>query len=91
MCERNIGCRSHTPGWDLGHNPGKCPDWEWDWQHFGSQTGAQSTEPHQPGLKFKMASLLAHSPPSQRTTKMTKRKILAFGKANVVVILPDNP
>ena len=36
MCERNIGCRSRTPSWDLGHNPGKCPDWEWDWQHFGS-------------------------------------------------------
>ena len=30
-------------------NPGMCPDWESNWQPFGSEGGAQSTEPHQPG------------------------------------------
>ena len=31
-------------------NPGMCPDWESNWQPFDLQFGAQSTEPHQPGL-----------------------------------------
>ena len=25
------------------------PDWESNWQPFGSQAGAQSTKPHEPG------------------------------------------
>ena len=29
-----------------------CPDWELNQQSFGSQAGAQSTEPHQPGYFF---------------------------------------
>ena len=32
------------------HNPGTWPDWESNWQRFGSQDSTQSTEPHQPGL-----------------------------------------
>ena len=41
----------HTPPiGDLACNPGICPDWELNWQPFGSQAGTQSTEPHQPGL-----------------------------------------
>ena len=35
---------------DLACNPGMCPDWESNQQHFGSQASAQSIEPHQPGL-----------------------------------------
>ena len=35
---------------DLAYNPGMCPNWESNWQPFGLQNGAQSTEPHQPGL-----------------------------------------
>ena len=41
---------SHTP--PTGHlacHPGMCPDWELNQQPFGSQAGAPSTEPHQPG------------------------------------------
>ena len=38
------------PTGDLAHNPGTCPDWESSQRPFGSQAGAQSTEPHQPGL-----------------------------------------
>ena len=34
---------------DLACNPGMCPDWELNWQPFGSQAHAQSTELHQPG------------------------------------------
>ena len=42
---------SHAPPTgDLACNPGMCPDWESKWQPFGSQAGAQSTEPHQPGV-----------------------------------------
>ena len=26
------------------------PDWESNWRPLGSQSGTQSTEPHQPGL-----------------------------------------
>ena len=41
----------HTPSTgDLAHNPGMYPDWESNWQPFGSQADAQSTEPHQPGM-----------------------------------------
>ena len=36
---------------DLAHNPGMCPDWESNQRPFGSQAGAESTEPHQPGPK----------------------------------------
>ena len=35
---------------DLAHSPGMCPDWESSQRPFGSQEGAQSTEPRQPGL-----------------------------------------
>ena len=35
---------------DLARNPGMCPDWESNQRPFGSQVGAQSTEPHQLGL-----------------------------------------
>ena len=38
---------SHTPPTgDLACNPGMCPDWEWNWQPFGSQAGTQAIEPH---------------------------------------------
>ena len=38
---------SHTPPTgDLAHNPGICPDWEWNQLHFGLQADTQSTEPH---------------------------------------------
>ena len=44
---------SHMPPTgDLAHNPGTCPDWESNQQPSASQAGAQSTEPHQPGLQF---------------------------------------
>ena len=43
---------SHVPlTGDLACSPGTCPDWELNLQSFASQAGAQSTEPHQPGLK----------------------------------------
>ena len=42
---------SHVlPTGDLAHSPGMCPDWESNWQLFGSQGSTQSAEPHQPGL-----------------------------------------
>ena len=37
------------PTSDLARNPGMCPAWESNWQPFGLQAGAQSTESHQPG------------------------------------------
>ena len=38
---------AHAPATgDLAHNPGMCPDWEWNQQPFGSQAHAQPTEPH---------------------------------------------
>ena len=40
------------PTGDLACNPGMCPGWESNWQPFGSQAWAQSTELHQPGLYF---------------------------------------
>ena len=44
---------SHVlPTGDLAHNPGMCPDWESNQLPCGSQSGTQSTEPHQPGPEF---------------------------------------
>ena len=44
------GCLSCTPpAGDQARNPGLCLDWELNRQPFGSQAGAQPTEPHQPG------------------------------------------
>ena len=40
-------CTPPTEG--PAHNPGMCSDWELNWWPFGSQSGTQSTEPHQPG------------------------------------------
>ena len=52
---------SHAPSTgDLACNPGTCPDWELNWQPFGSQTHAQSTELQQPGLLH----LLLYGPPN---------------------------
>ena len=42
------------PTEDLAHNPGLCPDWELNWQPISSQAHAQTTEPHQPGLKHRL-------------------------------------
>ena len=48
MCRDTlIGCI--PPAGDLACNPGVCPDWELNRPPLGSQVGAQSTEPHQPG------------------------------------------
>ena len=44
---------SHTPPTgDLAHNPGMCSDCESNQRPFALHSGAQSTEPHQPGLSF---------------------------------------
>ena len=57
---------SYTPpAGDLACNPGMYPDWELNWQPFGSQASTQSTEPHQPGLTSVLhvclVSLLPHT------------------------------
>ena len=43
-------CNWSPPTRDLAHNPGMCPDWELNLQSSSLQAGAQSTEPHKPGL-----------------------------------------
>ena len=49
---------SHTSSTgDLACNPGMCPDWGLNQQPFTSQSGAQSTEPHQPGLRLMVLTL----------------------------------
>ena len=47
--DTTIGCLSYAPNRALAHNPGMCPDWESNWQPFGSQASAQSTEPQHSG------------------------------------------
>ena len=41
-----------TPTGGLARNPGMYPDWELNRQPFGLQAGTDSTEPHQPGLRY---------------------------------------
>ena len=54
--QRVVASRAPPTG-DLACNPGMCPDWESNWQPFGSQACTQSTEPYQPGLEFSVNSL----------------------------------
>ena len=52
VCKKHQSNASSTPRTgDLIRNPGTCPDRESNQPSFGSQAHAQSTEPHQPGLK----------------------------------------
>ena len=75
--ERNINVReihqsvaSHTcPAGGPSCDPGRWPDWELNWQPFGSQAGAQSSEPYQPGLKYIY---------NERKTNKTALKILVL-------------
>ena len=54
---------SHTPPIrDLACNPGMCPDRESNQRPFDLQAGTQSTEPHQPGLKFSYINNLSLIP-----------------------------
>ena len=51
--ERNISVwlpLAHPQPGNLACNPGMCPDWESNQRPLGLEAGAQSTEPHQPGL-----------------------------------------
>ena len=51
--EKHQSVASRTPpAGDLAYNPGMCPDLELNQQPFSLQTGAQSTEPHQPGQQL---------------------------------------
>ena len=51
MREKHQSVASHMPPTgDLARNTGMCPDWELNQRPFISQAGAQSIEPHQPGL-----------------------------------------
>ena len=45
MCGHHL----RAPSWGRSPNPGLCPDWVSNWRPFTSQSGAQSTEPRQPG------------------------------------------
>ena len=45
-------CGCASPTGDLARNPGMYPEWESNWQPFGSQACTQSTEPHWPGLSI---------------------------------------
>ena len=44
------GCLSRAPNWGPGLQPRQCPEWESNPLPSGSQSGTQSTEPHQPEL-----------------------------------------
>ena len=53
--ERNINVwlpLTCAPPGDLARKPGMCYDWESNRRTLGSWPGAQSTEPHQPGLIY---------------------------------------
>ena len=51
--KHQCGVASHVPPTgNLARNSGMCPDWESNWRPFALQSGAQSIEPHQPGLAY---------------------------------------
>ena len=62
----------------LSRSPGMCPDWALNQPPFDSQAGAQSTEPHQPGLKhnfFKPHFETVKSKVQIRSKKCTKGEV----------------
>ena len=52
------GCPCTPPTGDLACNTGMYPDWESNQWPFASQSGAQSTEPHEPGGRVYSRKLL---------------------------------
>ena len=56
---------------DLAHNPGICPDWELNRRPFGSASGAQSTEPHQPGPDVAFLTNWRQDPPPATRLQLT--------------------
>ena len=64
-----------SPTVDLACNPGMCPDWESNWQPFGLQAGAQTTEMHQPGQK----PLLSSRPYSQFQAILKSKRDMPTG------------
>ena len=63
MCKRYMDQLplAHFPTDVLAPNPGMCPDWELNQQHFGQQASAQSTDPHQPGHKINLLFISSFS------------------------------
>ena len=56
---------------ELACNPGMCPDQEVNQQCFGSQAHAQSTKPHQPGLRFTFFSMCCYGQTSVKVNTKT--------------------
>ena len=81
------GCPSHTPYWELTYNPGICYDWELNQQPYASQSGAQSTEPHNPGpyLPLPGSSVLKH--PASAVFPKKNPKILSTSYLEIVGLL----
>ena len=75
-------CFSHAPppqphwGPDRARNPGMCPDWESNRRPFGSPAGAQSTEPHQPGLSFSFEGKRGRGEREREKERETDRQTL---------------
>ena len=71
------------PTGDLAHNPRMCPDWESNWSPFPSQSGAQSTEPHQPGpLSVIFAAILFPVPPMSSALETVTKCVLGKKRLN---------
>ena len=89
------------PTGDLACNTGLCLDWESNQLPFGSQAGAQSTEPHQPELSssyFKVRAgehwgvtvkspHLGMRPPGRREGRQVSRLRWAHVSAGVLTLL----
>ena len=78
-----VSCTSLTG--DLACNPGMCPDWEPNQRPFGLQSGAKSTEPHQPG---QLLCLLTYDSSSHFTCTITSS---LFGIIDVPGSFSDCP
>ena len=64
-CQCVVASRALSTG-DLACNPGVCPDWELNWQPFGSQAATQSSQPYQPGQ-----DLILHGTPVDKKQKFS--------------------
>ena len=82
------GCLSHAPYCaNQACNPGMSPDWESNWQPFDLQVDTQSTEPHQPGLKWHFLMCVFDAPfRKEKLLKWMRQQQLSWRIHNLLKI-----
>ena len=90
MCKRYINPLplARPPAGSLAHNPGMCPDREWNQQPSGSLAAAQFTEPHRSGTgngSLKEIQKLVQGPAANKRQSWSFNPSLLSVKASAIM------